>query len=79
VVLVRERDLLLTYQKRTGALPVNLADAGSTAPDLDYRRDGTSFAVTGHAGDSSITIRSTDSVTAFLGDSFSRLRNRNAP
>lgn len=79
VVLVRERELVLGFQRRTGRLPSSLAEAGSTAAGLEYRQDETGFRLTGRAGDSLITLRSTDSVTAFLGDSFSRLRHRSLP
>jgi hypothetical protein len=79
VVLVRERDLVLRYLRRTGSLPATLEAAGSGDTGLDYVRQGAEFSVTGHAGDSIITIRSSDSVVAFLGDSFDRLRSRNAP
>jgi hypothetical protein len=79
VVLVRERDLVFTFQHRTGHLPASLAEAGSSAVGLEYRQDVAGFSLTGHAGDSLITIRSTDSVATFLGDSFSRLRHRSTP
>jgi hypothetical protein len=79
IVLVRERDMVFRYQRRTGTLPVRLADAGVHATDLEYRHEGPAFTLSGQAGDSLITIRSTDSVTTFLGDSFSRLRHRNTP
>lgn len=79
VILVRERDLVLQYLRRTGSLPATLEAAGSGATGFDYIRQGNEFSVTGHAGDSIITIRSSDSVVTFLGDSFNRLRHRNAP
>lgn len=79
VVLVRERDIILRYLQRTGSLPATLEAAGSSTAGLDYVRAGSEFSVTGHTGDSSITIRSSDSVVAFLGDSFDRLRHRSAP
>ncbi len=78
VVLVRERDLVLRYQRRTGSLPATLEAAGGSA-GFDYVRQGNEFSVTGRAGDSIITIRSADSVVAFLGDSFDRLRHRRTP
>lgn len=79
VVLVRERDIVLRYLRRTGSLPATLEAAGSNTAGLDYLRVGSEFSVTGHAGDSIITIRSSDSVVTFLGDSFDRLRHRSAP
>lgn len=79
VVLVRERDIILRYLRRTGSLPATLEAAGGSAAGLDYVRAGSEFSVTGHTGDSSITIHSSDSVVAFLGDSFDRLRRRSRP
>jgi len=79
VALVRERDMVIRYQQRTGNLPGSLSDAGVLTPDLDYRQEGGSFSLSGQAGDSLITISSADSVTVFLGDSFARLRRRNTP
>jgi hypothetical protein len=79
VVLVRERDLLLRYLRRNGTLPLTLRAAGSSSTGLEYVHQGNEFSVTGHTGDSVITIRSSDSVVAFLGDSFDRLRQRRVP
>ncbi len=78
VELVRERDMVLRYQRQNGALPSRLEEAGVSLPNLRYRPEGAGFSLSGMAGDSLITIRSTDSVTVFLGDSFSRLRHRTA-
>jgi hypothetical protein len=78
VILVRERDLVLRYQRSTGSLPPTLEAAGGGA-GFDYVRHGNEFSVTGRAGDSIITIHSSDSAVTFLGDSFDRLRHRNAP
>ncbi len=79
VALVRERDMVFRYQQRTGSLPVSLSAAGISTPNLDYDHEGGAFSLSGRVGDSLITIRSTDSVTVFLGDSFFRLRHRNSP
>ena len=79
VALVRERDMVFRYRRRTGSLPITLGAAGISTPNLDYDHEGVAFSLSGRAGDSLITIRSADSVTAFLGDSFSRLRHRNSP
>jgi len=78
VVLVRERDLVLRYLRRTGSLPATLEAAGGAA-GFDFIRHGNEFSLTGHAGDSVITIHSSDSVVTFLGDSFDRLRHRSPP
>jgi hypothetical protein len=79
VILWRERELVQAFQQRTGRLPASLGEAGSTAVGLEYRQDGTGFRLIGRAGDSLITLRSSDSAAAFLGDSFSRLRQRSLP
>lgn len=78
VVLVRERDLVLRHLQRTGSLPATLEAAGGSV-GFDYIRHGSAFTVTGHTGDSTITIRSSDSVVTFLGNSFDRLRRRSTP
>ncbi len=78
VVLVRERGAILDFIRRTGRTPATLAEVGSPASNLEYRRETYGFSLTGRAGDSLITIRSTDSTAVFLGDSFTRLRRRGA-
>ena len=79
VVLIRERSLVANFIRQTGRPPASLAEAGSTTAGLDLRIEPGGFAITGRAGDSVITIRSSDSVTVFLGDSFHRLRSRVSP
>ncbi|MGQ0702466.1 MAG: hypothetical protein ACT4PM_04960 [Gemmatimonadales bacterium] len=76
LVLMRERDLVRAYLRRTGRLPATLLDAGSTARGVDYRRAGERFLLSATTGDSLVVLRDSDSTAAFLGTSLTRLKNR---
>lgn len=79
LTLLHQRGLVLEYIRRTGRPPATLAEAGSRAQGIGYQRSGDAFALSGHAGDSMIVLRSTDSVATFLGESLARLKNRGRP
>lgn len=80
VTLVRERDRVFEFARRTGRLPATVAEAGVRTAGLTYdsREDGT-FSLSGETSDSIITLSSTDSLSAFLGGSLRIIRDRGRP
>ncbi|MGH7560035.1 MAG: hypothetical protein ACRENB_03345 [Gemmatimonadales bacterium] len=80
LTLVRERHRVFDYARRAGRLPATLAEAGGGSPDITYQASsGDAFSLTGTSGDSVITLRSSDSLTAFLGSSLIAVRDRGRP
>jgi hypothetical protein len=77
LTLLRERDRVRDFVRRTGRLPVSLAEAGSGVPTvtLTALADG-NFTLVGETTDSIITLHSGDSVIPFLGESLRVVRNR---
>ena len=76
LTLVRERRRVSDFAQRHGRLPTTLGEAGSPL-ELDYQTSGSDrFVISGRAGDSLITLRSTDSVESFLAGSLRIIKNR---
>lgn len=77
--LLRERQRVFVYERAHGRLPASLTETGSLRHDLQYLPSGPSqFSLSGRAGDSLITLRSTDSLPTFLGESLRRFKTRGA-
>ena len=77
LTLLRERDRVFDYSKRHGHLPTSLTEAGSAAANVRFQSTGPDqFVLSGLAGDSLISLRSTDTMSTFLGQSLRALRNR---
>lgn len=76
LTLLRERDRIRDYVRRTGRLPGSLAEAGG-APTVTMTvlADG-NFTLVGETTDSIITLHSADPVVGFLGESLRVVRNR---
>lgn len=78
--MLRERQRVADFAKQNGRLPTSLAEAGGTAPGIGYEalpeRDFRLFA---QAGDSLLVLRSTDSMSHFLGNSLREIKNRGRP
>lgn len=75
--LLRERQRVLVFSRQHGRLPATLKEAGSRRDDFQYVPAGPdAFRLSGRVGDSLITLGSTDSLPAFLGQSLQRLKNR---
>lgn len=80
LTLVRERGRVLAYQERFGRLPQTLTDAGVETSGLEYVRVGTTdFRMQARLGDSLLTLRATDSVGAFLGNTIKVIQARGRP
>lgn len=78
--MLRERQRVTDFAKRTGRLPTSLAEAGSSAPGLGYEELAEQqFRLFGQAGDSLLVLRSTDSMAHFLGNSLREIKNRGRP
>ena len=78
--MLRERQRVTDFAKRTGRLPISLAEAGSTVPGLGYEAlPGQQFRLFAQAGDSLLVLRSTDSMAPFLGNSLREIKNRGRP
>jgi hypothetical protein len=77
LTLLRERDRVRDFVRRTGHLPGSLAEVGggATTVTLTTLADG-SYTLVGETADSIITLHSGDSVVAFLGESLRIVRNR---
>jgi hypothetical protein len=80
LTLLRERQRVFDYAQAYGRLPTTLTEAGSTRTDLHYQLAGAGdFMITGSAGDSLVTLRSTDSMKLFLGGSLQAIKQRGQP
>ena len=77
--LLRERQRVFRYSSAHGRLPATLAETGSLRADFQYAASESSFSLSGRAGDSLITLRSTDSLPTFLGQSLQRFKRRATP
>lgn len=79
--LVREANLIRQYRLRTGQLPAGLEEVDPAVPfAIQYLATGdTTFSLTAVAGGDTLTLRSTDDVPAFLGDSWQRILTRGRP
>jgi hypothetical protein len=78
LTLLRERRRVTDFSRTRGRLPATLLEAGSGQDDLGYEASGDLFRLWGTAGDSLISLRSTEPFGAFLGTSLRQIRNRNA-
>lgn len=77
LTLLRERQRVFDYTKRHGHLPATLVEAGSPRSDIRFQTTGPlAFNLSARAGDSLITLHSSDSLGAFLGESLKAIRNR---
>lgn len=77
LALLQERQGVADYLKLHGHPPVTLAEVGGTREDFQYQVTGpTAFQISGRAGDSLITLRSSDLMTTFLGRGLLQIRNR---
>jgi hypothetical protein len=75
--LLRERQRVVDYGRQNGRLPESSSDAGITLTGISYARQGPDgFALSAQAGDSVIVLRSSDSMSTFLGSSLLTLRDR---
>lgn len=75
--LLRERQRVVDYGRQYGRLPESPSEAGITLAGISYVREGPDeFALSAQAGDSTIVLRSSDSLSAFLGSSLRTLRGR---
>ena len=80
LAMARERDRVLAFLQQNGRLPTNLAEAGSNVPGLGYEvLEGGAFRLYAQGKDSLLVLRSTDSLTLFLGTSLRDLKNRGRP
>jgi len=77
LTLLRERRRVQSFEAASGHLPLTLGEAGSSLADLGFEVfPPDAFQLWGQAGDSLITLRSSDSVGSFLGESLRLLRDR---
>ncbi len=75
--LLRERQRVFTFTRQHGHLPATLTETGSLGADIQYQATGPDgFLLSGRVGDSLITLRSTDPLPTFLGESLRRFKNR---
>lgn len=80
LTLLRERQRVIDFLKLNGRLPANLSEAGVTGGDIHFEVTGpSSFLLSASAGDSLITLNSTDRLGTFLGESLRAIRNRARP
>jgi hypothetical protein len=78
--MIRELQRVSDFEKHTGRLPASLAEAGSTVPGLGYEAlPEQHFRLFAQAGDSLLVLRSTDSISQFLGNSLREIKNRGRP
>lgn len=80
LAMLRELQRVSDFAKQTGRLPTSLAEAGSTVPGLGYEAlPEQHFRLFAQAGDSLLVLRSTDSISHFLGNSLREIKNRGRP
>lgn len=80
LTMLRERARVVDFRKRTGRWPESLTEAGGTVPEVHYERTGgDGFLLSGVSGDSTIVLRSTDSLQNFMGNSLRVIKNRGKP
>jgi hypothetical protein len=78
--MIRELQRVSDFEKHTGRLPTSLAEAGSSVPGLGYEAlPEQHFRLFAQAGDSLLVLRSTDSISRFLGNSLREIKNRGRP
>jgi hypothetical protein len=75
--LLRERQRVVDYGRQNGRLPESRSEAGIKLAGITYAREGPDgFVLTAHSGDSVIVLRSSDSLSSFLGSSLMTLQGR---
>jgi hypothetical protein len=80
LAMLREQQRVVDFLKQNGRLPATLAEAGVTVPGLGYQAlPQQEFRLFAQAGDSLLVLRSSDSVTLFLGNSLKEIKNRGRP
>jgi hypothetical protein len=80
LTLVRESQRIQAWRSANGRLPANLSEAGIPVSGLAYDRlDDSTWAVSLPFGASQVTLRSTDSVAAFLGSAVGTVAARVTP
>jgi hypothetical protein len=75
--LVMEAQRVARYERTHHALPNRLEDAGPVMPGVTYRRAGAAgYELTGANGEVTLTYRSSDAPSTFLGHSLNVLSRR---
>lgn len=78
--MLREQQRVVDFLKRNGRLPATLSEAGVAVPGLGYEAlPQQEFRLFAQAGDSLVVLRSSDSMTLFLGNSLKEIKNRGRP
>jgi hypothetical protein len=77
LALIDAASHLRAYQSATGQFPERLKDAGITDAAIRYQRiDADNFVIRLTAGDSTVTLRSTDSIRPLVNEAVRALRRR---
>jgi hypothetical protein len=77
LVLVQEMDRVRSFRARSGRLPRSLTEAGSGTPDVNYQvRSDADYALSIRTQDSTITLRSTDSIRPLVVEALRALQKR---
>jgi len=80
LAMLREQQRVMDFLKRNGRLPATLSEAGVSLPGLGYEAlPQQEFRLFAQAGDSLLVLRSSDSMTHFLGNSLRDIKNRGRP
>lgn len=79
LMLVREAARVRLFQLRNGRLPGTLAEAGSPMRQLAYDTSDGTFRLAAQLGARTIRLSPTDSLAAFLGQSFRTISTRGQP
>ena len=80
LAMLREQQRVVDFLKRNGRLPATLSEAGVNLPGLGYEAlPQQEFRLFAQAGDSLLVLRSSDSMTHFLGNSLREIKNRGRP
>jgi hypothetical protein len=68
------------FRQQSGRLPTTMEEAGAVAPGIRYQaRHPDGFALTGTNGAVTLTLQSTQSVSAFVGNSYELIQGRAEP
>jgi hypothetical protein len=78
--MLREQQRVADFLQRNGRLPATLSEAGVTVPGLGYEAlPQQEFRLFAQVGESLLVLRSSDSMTLFLGNSLKEIKNRGRP
>ena len=78
--MLREQQRVADFLQRNGRLPTTLSEAGVTVPGLGYEAlPQQEFRLFAQVGESLLVLRSSDSMTLFLGNSLKEIKNRGRP